>query len=276
MDKQKECYLFFDLDGTVFVDGQIPEENMRAMLAAQAAGHKLILNTGRSYGTLMLVKHALAVPWDGMILGAGDIRFGGEFLWQNALPEKMLLGWLDFCMEKRFAFGYEGETDFFCLNFSERTTKLLGLPIGDGLRELSSDEKDAYRKQVLTEMREKGNRATKLSIFERKECFDNMELPSKRKDIVFHPYYAEVFAPGCDKGSAIRKFCELKDVSIEQCVCFGDSLNDCGMFRECPTSICMDISPEELDRMSTYRAKTKYGVAEGILWLFGEEIFLTN
>ena len=272
MDKKKECYLFFDLDGTVFVNGQIPEENMRAMLAAQAAGHKLILNTGRSYGTLMLVKHALAVPWDGMILGAGDIRFGGEVLWQNALSEDLLIDWLNFCMEKRIAFGYEGEKEFICLNFSDRDTKFVGAL----QEELSESGKEAYRKQILEEMYEKGNRATKLSIFECREYFENVEVPSDRKDVIFHPRYAETFAPGCDKGSAIRKFCELKDVSIEQCVCFGDSMNDCGMFRVCPTSVCMDISPEELAQMSTYRAKTKYGVAEGILWLVGEEIFLTN
>lgn len=257
-------YLFFDFDDTVFVDKKLPKENLDAMMAAQAAGHKLILNTGRSYGGLLKEPMAFEVPWDGMILGAGDIRYQGEILSQERLPLETMLAWLEYCLEHRFIFGYGGEKKFKKLSLHRHE------------QPLTEEEKEKYRQKILYELEKRENLPTKISIYEPSELFDRENLPSDPKDIIFHPSFVEVYAPGCNKGSAILKFCQKTGVSIEQCVCFGDSLNDCDMFRVCPTSVCMDISHEELKKMATYEAKTKYGVAEGILWLFGEDILLTN
>lgn len=261
----EQCkYLFFDFDDTVFVDRVIPTENLNAMKVAQAAGHKLILNTGRSYGGLLQEPVALTVPWDGMILGAGDIRFEEEILLQERLPNETLFGWLEYCMDRGFVFGYGGEKRFIRLSFREYSA-----PVEEAKR---AEFRDLLKKEI----NENGNPPTKISIYENSELFDRAHIPSDPRDIIFHPTFVEIYAPGCDKGSAIRKFCKLKGIELAQCVCFGDSLNDCAMFEVCPTSVCMDISHRELKKMSTYCAKTKYGVAEGISWLFGENIVLTK
>ena len=91
--------------------------------------------------------------------------------------------------------------------------------------------------------------------------------PNSRATVINMPTYSDIFAEGCNKGIAIRKFCNLIGVPIEQTVCFGDSGNDIEMFRACPTSVCMANSPEELKALSAFVAKGKYGVAEGIRWL---------
>jgi len=262
MEKQK--YLFFDFDDTVFVDCVIPTENLNAMKAAQAAGHKLILNTGRSYGGLLQEPLALTVPWDGMILGAGDIRFEGKILSQERLPSEMLFGWLEYCMDRGFVFGYGGEKRFIRLSFREYSDPV------------EESERIEYRNLLKKEIKENDNPPTKISIYENSDLFDRNNIPSDPRDIIFHQTFVEVYAPGCDKGSAILKFCKLLGIDQAQCVCFGDSLNDYAMFEVCPTSVCMDISHENLKKISTYCAKTKYGVAEGISWLFGENIVLTK
>ena len=83
--------------------------------------------------------------------------------------------------------------------------------------------------------------------------------------------YADIFAPGCNKGTALKLFCEKAEIPLSQCVCFGDSENDLDVFRVCPTSICMKHAPEALASLATYHAKTDFGVAEGIRYLFGLE-----
>ena len=95
MDKKQTCYLFFDLDGTVYLKGGIPDENLQAMRAAQALGHKLILNTGRSRGNTLPTKAVFDVPWDGMIFGGGaEIRWGDEMLFRQTVPSEDCHAWL--------------------------------------------------------------------------------------------------------------------------------------------------------------------------------------
>lgn len=261
--EQQYC-LFFDFDDTVFVDRQIPPENLNAMKAAQKAGHFLILNTGRSFGGLIREPAANVIPWDGMILGAGDIRFHGKILSQNRLPSDLLFAWLEYCMDRHFTLGYGGEKNFIRLSFREY----------DG--PVPSAEREKAHALLLREMNECENYPTKISIYEKSCLFDRQNLPSSERDIVFHEQFVEVYAPGCDKGSAILQFCKLQNISVSRCVCFGDSLNDYAMFQVCPISVCMDISHPALKEISTYCAKTKYGVAEGLSWLLKEKTGLTK
>ena len=264
MDTQKSCYLFFDLDGTVLVDGKLPREHLDAMRAAQALGHKLILCTGRSCGMFELVRDLVKdVPWNGMIFGGADIRFEGEILSQKCFPPERVFEWLEFCMEHRYFFGYEGQVTFFPIKFHE-----LKAPMAE-------EQKEHYRAWIKREM-EEGNPPTKIAVFENRERLDVSKIPLSLDGAIVHERYIEIFAPDCNKGEAIKIFCQTKGVDVKQCVAFGDSLNDCDMFKVCPTSVCMKPSHEELVGMSSYHAKGDYGVAEGILWLFGDKIQLTN
>ena len=60
------------------------------------------------------------------------------------------------------------------------------------------------------------------------------------------------------------EYCRLTGTDPKDCVCFGDSGNDLGMFRVCGDGICMQNSPQELIELSSYPAKGEHGVAEGI------------
>lgn len=264
MEVKKEYYLFFDIDGTVLVDGKLPKEHARAMKAAQAVGHKLMICTGRSCGMFELVKDSVKeIPWDGAIFGGADIRFAGEILSQKRFPSEVAFEWLEFCMENRYFFGYEGEKVFYPIKLHQYQEPL------------EAAEKARIRRWLRNEM-ENGNPPTKVAIFESRERLPREMIPMDLCDTIIHDHYVEVFAPGCSKGGAIVSFCEQKAISLDQCVCFGDSLNDRSMFEVCPTSICMKNAPEELIRRSTYQAKSDFGVAEGIFWLFGENLPLTT
>ena len=256
MDKTNPCYLFFDYDGTVYVDKIIPEKTLQAMKAAQAMGHKLIMNTGRSWGEAAYNKYAFTViPWDGTVCGGGDIRMGGKMLVEHTVSREEALNWMFWAMEKRYLFivgGQHGRVDF---DFSEHAEEF-------------TEEERAENIAKLDAVMGK-NPATKLTLL---PGLGENEIPETELTVITMDHYVDLFAPGCDKGTTIREFCEAMGVDIDQCICFGDSENDVEMFRACPTSIAMAHAPKCLTDLATYHAKSELGVVEGLNWLFGIEV----
>ena len=64
IDKSTPHAVFLDIYGTLLSGGRLPPENVTAIRDAQTRGHKILLNTGRSYSF---------IPWDRL----SDIRFDG-------------------------------------------------------------------------------------------------------------------------------------------------------------------------------------------------------
>ena len=108
MNIHSPLYLFFDLDGTVLIHHHLPPENLAAMKRAQAMGHKLILNTGRSRGGYALVPEANAVPWDGMCFSASDIMYEERDISHVTVSKKDFHIWLEYCMTYRVRLAYCG------------------------------------------------------------------------------------------------------------------------------------------------------------------------
>ena len=57
-------YLFFDLDGTLIVDGKLSDETVNALNYAKNKGCKLYINTGRSRGNFLLPVALSKTPTD--------------------------------------------------------------------------------------------------------------------------------------------------------------------------------------------------------------------
>ena len=256
MDQTKTCYLFFDYDGTVYINRQIPEKTLAAMKKAQAMGHKLIMNTGRSWGEAAYNPYAFTViPWDGTVCGGGDIRWGGEMLVEHTVPREEAIKWLDYAMRTHSTFivgGQHRRVDFDLASHPEDFT--------DGEREELIARLDA----VMAE-----NPATKLTLL---PCLIPEQAPESALTVIPMDHYVDLFSVGCDKGRTIYEFCEAMGVELDQCVCFGDSENDLDMFRVCPTSIAMAHAPKVLTDLATYHATEELGVVEGLRWLFGIEV----
>ncbi len=261
--KEKGC-LFFDFDGTLTViedivtpDGKqtakpiIPQENFDALLEAKERGYQLFLCTGRAKGSL---KNAFArypllkdIPWDGMICGASDMWYHGNRIAITYFSEEECMKWIDYSIKTKSEFHYNGTESWENLKFQ----------MMDDENEIEAI-KAQVREWLVT------NPMTNCAVV---PTVDFKFAPNSRATVINMPTYSDIFAEGCNKGIAIRKFCNLIGVPIEQTVCFGDSGNDIEMFRACPTSVCMACSPEELKALSAFVAKGKYGVAEGIRWL---------
>ena len=253
MDPTQTCYLFLDFDGTVYLDGAIPPENRAALRAVQRMGHQVILNTGRARGGLNLAAEQYqGVDWDGVIFGSSDMTYRGIRYHEHTLSEDEVLHWVRYGMDRHYWITLGGETEPKPLRFQEHP------------EDFTSEETDA----ILNGIREwmGGVPVTKLSI----QNVDACDVPENGVTVVRMATYAEILPKGRDKGVAFLDFCERYAIPTEQCVCFGDSLNDLAVFRVCPNSVAMKHSPEELRQCATYIAGGEIGVAEGVAHYFGK------
>ena len=83
--------LFFDIDGTIFDDDRrLPDSVKPAMEAARRNGHRLVINTGRTFCNMD--RRLDGFPLDGWIMGCGTrIIYHGETLLRTEhTPEESL------------------------------------------------------------------------------------------------------------------------------------------------------------------------------------------
>ncbi len=266
MDTQKACYLFFDFDGTVTVDlsavlsdGKVkkcrvlPAEHVRAIRAVYEMGHRIFLCTGRSRGSLLSMREdyseAFSLPWDGMICGASDMWYKGKRLTVTYISREECMAWLDFCKRTERMFCYNGTEEGKRYAFQHPLT----------------EEQIEMIYREVEEMLE-SNPLTNLSTI---PAADVEDIPKSALNVIHLPTYSDLFAPGCDKGTAILQYCKMIGAPMEQTVCFGDSANDMEMFRVCNTRVAMKNAPDSLKAIADYVAKGEYGISEAMEYLFG-------
>lgn len=244
----KGKHLFFDLDGTIHFHGSFPQENVEAMLRARAAGAKLILNTGRARGNYEAeFQNTCPIAWDAKIYGMSDIVEGKKTLVRHKMSFRQLYPWYQYAMRHHQAIileGYRKDVRIRFDKFGER---------------LSAWKKVSCFCRLVFGMR--SSYTTKLTLL---GDVDWNDLPKGNLEVVQQPGYFEVLPKGRDKGTAVLEYCRLTGTDPKDCVCFGDSGNDLGMFRVCGDGICMQNSPQELIELASYHAKGEHGVAEGI------------
>lgn len=80
--------IFLDIDGTYADFGIVPEAHVAAVRGARAAGHKVLLCTGRPLS--MLPASILAAGFDGLVASAGAyVEIGGNVLMDRRLSDRL-------------------------------------------------------------------------------------------------------------------------------------------------------------------------------------------
>lgn len=237
-------YLFFDYDGTLTHGGVISEKNKEYLAKAQAAGHKIFLNTGRSKGNMP--DHVLRdIPFDGMICGAGYMEYEGRILFEMLMPFHVLEKGLEYAREKGCRVLYEGVENI----YSNEPNEWL----------LDINEHLPFTKE---------HRITNMTIGRALDPEDR-ELFSECK-VVELPTYFEVMPKNVGKATGLKYIEENLGVAHEDIIVFGDSENDVEMLQFAQTSVIMNHAPEFLSDYATLRTESdENGVAEGLIKLLG-------
>lgn len=239
INKNAKYLMFFDLDGTLLFDGTIDNAVKKALNAAKNAGHRIILNTGRSRA--FLPEAALGIDWDGLICGTSYTEYRGKVIMNDCVPSEFLLIAAEYCDENRLPVRFEG------------VRQVLTMIDGDPFKNITGD----YRKVLPFT-----DDISKVTVC----CPINdgaAEYFARYFDLVRLPTYTELLQKGKTKASGMKLIAEIEGVSRGQIVAFGDSLNDRGMLEYAGISVVMKNAPAELDLLADIRTSEDItGVSE--------------
>ena len=281
-DKEKrpmsKKLIFLDIDGTLTVAGTNvpPESAMKAVRAAQAAGHKVVLCTGRNWDMMSPV---MEYGFDGAVAsGGGYVVCEGQVLYDCPMTETQRKTALEMLKEagvfrtieaKDGTFGDEGMAEF-----------LEG--VSGGNSELARWRRAIEDSLNIRPMSEYDGRPIYKIVF---MCREESQLAEACRALSrdFQFLIQDSLTPGCvngelvnrqfNKGSGVRQMAEAFGIPIEDTVGFGDSMNDLDMTRAVGYSVCMANGSPALQAMSDLVCPAVE--EDGLAWAF-EKLGLTG
>ena len=244
--------IFLDIDGTlVDFNGKIPDSAKKALVLAKAAGHHLVVCTGRS--RYQIPEEVRSLPFDGIVGGAGAFVIAdGKELFHHYIkkePRKRLISYLE---ENKFF--YNIQTD-------------VGMLINSRCRELM--DKVYWEIMGLTE-KQRADLEGKLMI---REDLVNYERPEKviyqlapffveqvQKDLapdftVTDMSYkkaekrsGEIGIAGINKATGMQAYLAHIGQTKEDAVAFGDGANDVEMIDFAGCGVAMGNALDSLKK----------------------------
>ncbi|MBE6607685.1 MAG: HAD family phosphatase [Ruminococcaceae bacterium] len=220
--------IFLDIDGTVLSPKGIHPRTVNAIAKARALGHKVFINTGRSYHIIPKeVKSRLEL--DGIVCGLGTcIAIDGEILLSEYVSREDVKTIMDFAKKHSNRLSIEGENGF----VSYCGPCFLGKEF-----EVFSYE-DMYE-------RFPDIKVSKFAL-ERRLNEEEIKELSDRFPVFNHPHYAEVGIAGHDKATGMRDVARLLKIDDLHFIAMGDSYNDIEMLEEADIGVVMGNAPEDM------------------------------
>lgn len=261
--------LFFDIDGTlVGFDGKIPESARAALAAASAAGHQIVICSGRAQFQVHEEFKAIA---DGLVCctGATSIK-GGRVLSEHFMTHDEMVRIIE--VLKETGAKYAGMTD---------TAMVLDQACYDSMAErfskraMSQEAKEQAIEQILggsiiTDHMEDHTDIKKMLYYEADRDVDLVTLALKEVcDVVPASFddgprdCGEISSLGINKSYGMMKYMESQGLSREDAIAFGDGPNDMDMIEYAGVGVAMGNAIQELKDIADFVTKDvdKDGVA---------------
>lgn len=240
--------LFFDIDGTLITSYpyRIPESAQRALKAAQAKGHKIFINTGRT--RTLLPSDLKKIGFDGYVCGCGSqVYIDGKLVHSATIPHDLCVKIIEKMREcripavlecsDRLLFDGKG---IILTKFLERLRTLSRI---DDLSAFGKEESETYTfDKFYTHMTPESD----VKIFREftdpyLTCFEHSstELEFTQKDY--------------NKATGIQIVLNNLGLTQKDSYAFGDSTNDLPMLKYAGTSVAMGNSSPEILPYCTYQ-----------------------
>ncbi|WP_263310591.1 HAD family hydrolase [Brachybacterium atlanticum] len=242
---------FLDFDGTLAESGVVPRAQAEAVLAARAAGHAILLSTGRPAS---IVAPDVAALFDGMITSAGGhLRIGEELLRDVRFPAALARRTVELLEAHGAAYALEAPEALWCSASSadrlERRRRGAPVPaagergrgFADILEAISVPEDPASVSFAKISVWSSPVPIQQLAaeIGPEVGALPNSISEDGRGSGELH--LAEV-----DKADGLRLAAEHLGVGIEDTVAVGDGPNDLGMLRAAGTGVAIRGSRPEV------------------------------
>ena len=259
--------LFLDLDGTLLNDEkEISPVDMAAIDKMIAAGHKVIINTGRPLYSVMILAEKFGFLREGFYISA----FNGGLIYDPVSDEKLKYDTLPtdvvrHLFDEAYKMGLHihtyiddhvvSEKDTKELEFYTKRIKMPPLVVDD----FASATNGIQPKIILISLDDKERLIAYREAV--KDYAEEMGLYSTFSDIRLLEYAN----PLANKGEAIRFMCKHLGVDIKDTVAAGDEENDLPMIEAAGTGVCMKNGVDGLKAVADYITKhtnNEGGIAE--------------
>ena len=271
--------IFLDIDGTLTSPGSNvpPASALEAIRAAQDAGHKVFLCSGRNYAMLQPL---LQYGFDGAVASGGGYVFAGDrVLYDCPMTGEQKDRALKLFREGGVLRTIEAKDASYC---DEGMGEFLQHSSG-GNSELLRWREALEKDLGIRPMREYDGRPIYKIVF---MCATAEQLAPAIQGLEQEFYFLvqDLAAANClngelinrkfDKGTGIRHVCEALGYSMEDTVGFGDSMNDLEMIDAVAYGVCMENGSPNLKKRSDLVCPAVE--EDGLAWAFQELGFVGN
>lgn len=253
----KKKIIFLDIDGTLTEPGcnEPPASAMQAIRRTQEKGNLVFLCTGRNYDMLSPL---LSYGFDGVIASSGAyIRCGEEVIYDCPMTDK----------EQETVMKLLKENGIFrtveCLDgsytdegFKEFLKKNAGV---NGNSELLRWRRQIEKSLNIRPMSEYGGQPIYkivMMVLSEEQLSEPRRVLGDKFDFCIQEHDRSGFVNGelikkdYNKGTALKKVCAYYDVSVENSIAYGDSMNDLEMMEAAGLSVCMENGSGKLKELA--------------------------
>jgi len=244
-----------DLDGTLLnTDKQVTEYTIKVLKQLSDLGVDIILASGRAVH--LIENTADQLPINCHIIGYNgaqcwskkDSEGKRKLLFSDPLPTERLTSIFKFVNDRNLLLNvyldYEYAIDKPELrHFAEHYAEMTGatfkfVPTYESLLPC-----EPPKSIIVTE-----NEALCDSLLSVAQAeFPDLEVIKARcNSPTLEQFYVEFLRKGVDKGTALKKYCEVAGTSLDMTIAFGDAENDINLVRVAKLGVCMKGSPEPL------------------------------
>jgi hydroxymethylpyrimidine pyrophosphatase-like HAD family hydrolase len=224
--------VFLDIDGTlIFWDKGPFADDIEPIEAARRQGHRIFLNTGRSFANIPQVLRE--APWvDGIACGGGaHIVLGGETVYHKWAAGEVLCGVLAHYFENKKWCVFEGEKELYGVNHFDPSIFAVPVLVISGRDDFHEKYKDAV--------------VTKLTLGGGITGEDRKILEGFYRLNQFAGYFEGIIKEE-SKSKALGFILERFGISRQDSIAIGDSFNDMDVIRAAGLGIAMGNACTEL------------------------------
>jgi 5-amino-6-(5-phospho-D-ribitylamino)uracil phosphatase len=240
MKKQDIKLVALDMDGTLLNKaGEISQENRRAIKEAENQGVFVVLSTGRSYATCSDFAKSMELQSYLITVNGSEIYDNqGKLVERNIVDSESILWMWELSQKHGTHFWAISCDNIYRAEMPEKIHDSQWLKFGFDTND------DEVRQIIMDELGSKGN----------------FEISNSS------PTNIEVNAMGVNKAKAIKLVCSLLDITMENVMAVGDSLNDLAMISDAKVGVAMGNAQEIVKEKADWVTATNEedGVAKAI------------
>ena len=273
----KTKHVFLDIDGTlVGYDSKIPQSALKALKMAQANGHKIIIASGRNYGSIY-PELLRALNYDGIISSGGScVMVDGKIIFETFIEGDDLAFVVDYFRANGINYVLVTKDDLY-------VEPVFNNYIIPGMIQNGYSEElvmQAYGRNIEVDDVKLIKGGEKLSYFTSPYLPDKIssDLDGRFYVVDFSvgnvkkdSYFGEMNNAGITKASGIDEYLAYVGGSIEDTIAIGDSANDLEMLEHAHIAVAMgngtdaakavaDFVTTDVDKDGIYNAFLRLGL----------------